>query len=152
MTKFRLATLLKLRERHRDHAAKSVQDALLAIEKIEQSKRELLSENEQMNLLRKNASHGSMDLKKLLDAQRFQMILDTQVEQLNQHLGQLNQELERRKATLLRCQVALKSLDKLREQRDQSIEAVALTKLQERTDEWSSVRFAMNIQSDSMEG
>jgi flagellar export protein FliJ len=149
MVKFRLATLLKIRERDRDQAAKMVQDARLAMAKVEENKRELLAQNAEMNDLRKGASSGAVDLRGLLDAQRFQMILIAQVQQLDEHLGKLNQELERREALLLKCQQAVKSLEKLRDQRTESAEILALLKQQERTDEWSSVRHAMQIQTNT---
>jgi flagellar export protein FliJ len=149
MVKFRLATLLRIRERDRDQAAKMVQDARLAIAKVEENKRELLAQNSQMNELRKGASAGAIDLRRLLDAQRFQMILLAQVQQLDDNLGKLGQELERREALLLKSQQAVKSLEKLRDQRIESAETLALLKQQERTDEWSSVRHAMQIQSNT---
>jgi flagellar export protein FliJ len=151
MVKFRLATLLKIRERDRDQAAKMVQDARLAIAKVEENKRELMVQNAEMNDLRKGASSGAIDLRRLLDAQRFQMVLAAQVQQLDEHLGKLQQELERREASLLKCQQAVKSLEKLRDQRIESAETFALLKQQERTDEWSSVRHAMQIQTNTNE-
>ena len=117
MVKFRLATLLKIRERDRDQAAKMVQDARLAIAKVEENKRET-------------------DVKKKPRCE---------------HLGKLQQELERREASLLKCQQAVKSLEKLRDQRMESAETFALLKQQERTDEWSSVRHAMQIQTNTNE-
>ena len=151
MVKFRLATLLKIRERDRDQAAKMVQDARLAIAKVDENKRELMVQNTEMNDLRKGASSGAIDLRRLLDAQRFQMVLAAQVQQLDEHLGKLQQELERREASLLKCQQAVKSLEKLRDQRMESAEIFALLKQQERTDEWSSVRHAMQIQTNTNE-
>jgi flagellar protein FliJ len=149
MAKFRLATLLKLRERERDAAAKDVSDARLAIDRVESAKQETLDQNEAMNVVRKSATQGTFDLRQVLDAQRFQMILAAQLEQLNDQLGKLNQELERRQAILLRYQIAVKSLEKLRDQRNHSAEQSALAKQQERLDEWSSVRFASRIQEPS---
>ncbi|MCU0715062.1 MAG: flagellar export protein FliJ [Pirellula sp.] len=149
MAKFRLATLLKIRERERDHAAKNVQDARMAIEKLSTQKQELLAENESMNAIRKSASVGAMNLQSILDTQRFQMVLGAQVQQIENHLGTLNQELQRREAQLLKCQQAVKSLEKLRDQRAEAAETLILQKQQERTDEWASVRFAMDIQSQS---
>lgn len=148
MAKFRLATLLRLRERERDNASKEVQDAVRAIEKIEVAKQDLLVQNEQMNAIRKQSSHGSVEMRQLLDAQRFQMLILGQVQQLDQTLGELNQELQRRELKLLRCQQNVKSLEKLNEHRQSEEERLLWSKQQERTDEWASVRFASTIQSD----
>lgn len=146
MAKFRLATLLKLRQRDRDHAAKEVQDARMAIDKVENSKKELLAENDSLNAFRKQASNGAIQLQGILDAQRFQMVIGAQVNHLDHQLGQLRQELERREIALLKCQQSVKSLEKLRDQRVEAAETLALSKQQERLDEWSSVRHAMSVQ------
>jgi flagellar export protein FliJ len=143
MAKFRLATLLKLRERDRDLAAKSVQEVRMAIEKLNERQREIDEANRSMEGFRKEASHGSINLNQILDAQRYQMVLSAQSAQIAEHQGVLKQELERRQLTLVQCQQAVKSLEKLRDQRDQVAQVHALAKQQERLDEWSSIRHAM---------
>ena len=64
---------------------------------------------------------------------------------VNRFQSKLKQELERREFTLLKTQQAVKSLEKLKEQRDHSAEVHALAKQQERLDEWASIRHAMAI-------
>ncbi len=149
MSKFRLATLLKMRERERNQAGQRVQDARLAIDKLEMAKREILAQNEEMSEMRKCASQGTVNMRNILDTQRFQMTLLAQVQQIDQHLGELRQELQRRELALVHCQQEVKSLEKLREQRREEAESRSLLQQQERTDEWASIRFAMDIQRDS---
>ena len=143
MAKFRLATLLKLRQRDRDLAAKAVQDVFVAIEKLNEAQRDIDKSNQEMDDFRKLASHGAVNLHRILDAQRYQMVLSAQAEQIADHQGKLKQELERRQFALLQCQQSVKSLENLREQRDQAAAVQALAKQQERLDEWSSIRHAM---------
>jgi flagellar export protein FliJ len=145
MAKFRLATLLKLRIRDRDLAAKSVQEVRNAISKLNERENEINASNREMDEYRKQASHGAVNLHQILDAQRFQMVLAAQMEQIADHQSKLKQELERREFTLLKAQQAVKSLEKLRDQRDAAAEVHALAKQQERLDEWASVRHAMAI-------
>jgi flagellar export protein FliJ len=142
MSQFRLATLLKLRERDRDLASKAVQEVQSAIDKLMEQQREIDASNQSMDGFRKKASHGSINLNQILDAQRYQLVLAAQSSQIAQHQGVLNQELERRQSILVKCQQAVKSLEKLREQREQAAQNHALAKQQERLDEWSSVRHA----------
>ena len=149
MAKFRLATLLKLRERDRDMAAKAVQDVHLAIEKLNNAQQEIDNANSQMNEARKQSSFGAINLHQILDAQRYQLVLAAQSAQIADHKGKLNQELERRQFALLQCQKAVKSLEKLRDQRDQAADVQALAKQQERLDEWSSIRHAMTAIRDA---
>ena len=145
MAKFRLATLLKLRIRDRDIAAKAVQDVRNAIAKLTERENEIHVSNREMDDYRKQASHGAVNLHQILDAQRFQMVLAAQLDQIADHQSKLKQELERREFTLLKTQQAVKSLEKLKEQRDHAAEVHALAKQQERLDEWASIRHAMAI-------
>jgi len=56
MVIFPLATLLKLRQRERDIAAKAVQDVRLAMEKLDNAQLEIDESNRQMNEARKQSS------------------------------------------------------------------------------------------------
>ncbi len=143
MPKFRLATLLKIREQERDVAAKAVQDVYLAIDKLDQAQLEIDEKNRQMNDARKQSSLGEINLHQILDAQRYQIVLAAQSSQIADHKGKLNQELQRRQFALVECQKAVKSLEKLRDQRAHAADVQALAKQQERLDEWSSIRHAM---------
>jgi len=150
MAKFRLATLLKIRERDRDLAAKALQDVRLAIERLDEAQKEIDESNRLMNDARKQSSFGAINLHQILDAQRYQLVLSAQSAQIADHKGKLNQELERRQFALVQGQKAVKSLEKLRDQRVQAADVEALAKQQERLDEWSSIRHAMSaIRKDS---
>lgn len=144
MAKFQLATLLKIRERDRDTAAKAVQDVRLALEKLDNAQLEIDEANRLMNDARKQSSFGAINLHQILDAQRYQMVLAAQSAQIADHKGKLNQELERRQFALIQSQKAVKSLEKLRDQRSLSADLHALARQQERLDEWSSIRHAMS--------
>lgn len=146
MAKFRLATLLKLRERDRDVAAKAVQDVRLAIEKLHERQREIDESNRSMDAYRKHSSNGTINLHQILNAQRFQMVLAAQSAQIADQQGTLRQELEQHKIALLQCQQAVKSLEKLKDKRDDAAQTLALGKQQERLDEWSSIQHALNTQ------
>ena len=143
MAKFRLATLLKLRDRDRDMAAKAVQDVHLALEKLDVAQLEIDESNSQMNEARKQSSYGAINLHQILDAQRYQLVLAAQSAQIADHKGKLNQELERRQFALMQSQKAVKSLEKLRDQRTQAADTHDLARQQQSLDEWSSIRHAM---------
>ncbi len=144
MAKFRLATLLKIRERERDLAAKALQDVRLAIGKLDNAQQEIDEANRQMNDARKQSGFGAINLRHVLDAQRYQMVLAAQSAQIADHKSKLNQELERRQFAWVQCQKAVKSLEKLRDQRTLAADLHALAKQQDRLDEWSSIRHALN--------
>lgn len=140
--KFRLATLLKIRERERDQAGQAVSDALIAIAKMDEAKRDIDEQNRAMDELRKQSSNGLISLGQILDAQRYQLVLAAQAAHIAQDRSLLVQELERRQAKLLKCQQSVKSLEKLRDNRFAAEDELALNKEQERLDEWSNTRVA----------
>ncbi len=142
---FRLATLLRLRERDRDHAAKAVQEVHMAIGKLNDAEAEIRQINADMDAVRKDASHGMIAIRQILDAQRYQLILEAQAAEIADHQGKLQQELERRQHQLVRAQQSVKSLEKLRDQRAKAEDTLALAKQQERLDEWASVRYSMSV-------
>ena len=144
MVIFRLATLLKLRQRERDIAAKAVQDVRLAMEKLDNAQLEIDESNRQMNEARKQSSFGALNLHQILDAQRYQLVLSAQSAQIADHKSKLSQELERRQFSLVQIQKEVKSLEKLRDQRAQAADFDASAKQQERLDEWSSIRHAVS--------
>ncbi len=135
---------MKIRERDRDLAAKALQDVRLALEKLDIAQQEIDLANQQMNDARKQSSFGAINLHEILDAQRYQMVLSAQSAQIADHKGKLNQELERRQFALVQSQKAVKSLEKLRDQRAQAADLHALARQQDRLDEWSSIRHAMS--------
>ena len=149
MQKFRLGTLLKLRAQERDAAAQDVMDAKSAIHKLESAKTDVLAENDRLNEFRKASSMGAVNMQAILDSQRFQMLLQAQVQQLDEHLGKLRQELQRREAKLLLCQQGVKALEKLRDQKVEQWMASENKQQQERTDEWAGVRSANDIRTGS---
>jgi flagellar export protein FliJ len=147
-TTFRLATLLRLRERERDTAAKSLQDVREAIDKLNNAKAEIDEANASMDQMRKQAIQGTIALTQVLEAQRYQLVLAAQVSQILENMSVLNQERQRREAVLLKCQQAIKSLEKLRTQRSNAADTLALAKQQDRLDEWSSIRHAVAINAN----
>jgi flagellar export protein FliJ len=145
--KFRLATLLKIRESERDIAGRDVQDALLAMQRMDEAKQEIDRTNREMDQVRKRASIGQMSLTQLLDAQRYQMVLAAQAAHIEANKSQLQQELTRRQAKLLKCQQAVKSLEKLRDNRIAAAEQMEFVRDQNRLDEWSATQSAIRMQS-----
>ena len=134
-------------------AAKAVNDVYLAMEKLDNAQLEIDQVNRQMNDARKQSSSGRINLQQILDAQRYQLVLSAQSNQIKDHKSKLSQELERRQFTLLQSQKVVKSLENLRDKREQVADLQALAKQQDRLDEWSSIRHAMiAIRTDNEKG
>jgi flagellar protein FliJ len=114
--KFRLATLLKLREATRDERRAELAQAYRADDVLrdhsEQVQTELNSLREQC---RNAAGPGTIDLDRLIEAQRYEIILKAQQRHLNEQRGRLAAEIERRRVALLAANREVRVLEKLRE-------------------------------------
>lgn len=114
--KFRLATLLKLREAARDERRTELAQAYRADEvlqgHLEQVRNELNSLQEQC---RKASGPGTIDIDRLIEAQRYEFILKGQQRNLNEQRGRLAAEIERRRVALLAANREVRVLEKLRE-------------------------------------
>jgi flagellar FliJ protein len=114
--KFRLATLLKLREAVRDERRAELAQAYRADDVLnkllEQTRTELNSLEDQC---RKAAGPGTIDIDRLIEAQRYEIILKLQQRHLNEQRGRLAAEIERRRVALLAANREVRILEKLRE-------------------------------------
>jgi flagellar protein FliJ len=120
MFKFRLATLLKIREAARDerrsHLAQAYQaDAILQEEqeRVGQSLVDLLDE------YRAAALPGTVSVDRLMESQRHEMLLKMQRQQLQQQREMIGQEIERRRAALAEANREVKVLENLRERQQE---------------------------------
>lgn len=114
--KFRLATLLKLREATRDERRTELAQAYRADDVLRGYMEEVLAE---LNLLkercRKAAAPGTVDVDRLLEAQRYEIILKVQQRHLDEQRQRLGAEIERRRVALLAANREVRILEKLRE-------------------------------------
>ena len=114
--KFRMATLLKLREAARDERRAELAQAYRAddvlSEHLEQVRTELNALEDQC---RKAAGPGTIDIDRLIEAQRYEIILKVQQGNLNEQRGRLAAEIERRRVALLAANREVRILEKLRE-------------------------------------
>lgn len=139
--RFRLDSVLKLRERDRDNAAESLRQALQAKQILEQQILECLDERDQQNALRLAGSHQRLEPQRMLDAQRYQMFLDTRVAGLREQVSLIDQECQRRRAALVQCEQAVRALEKLRDNQHAQWQAAEAAQSQTVLDQWSSFRY-----------
>ena len=114
--KFRLATLLKLREATRDERRTELAQAYRADEvlskNLDQVQTELIALEDQC---RKAAGPGKIDIDRLIEAQRYEIILKVQQRSMNEQRERLAAEIERRRVALLAANREVRILEKLRE-------------------------------------
>lgn len=146
---FRLQSILKLRERDRDRAAASVEQAGTARTKLLDQIAQLRSESEEQNSIRGQAAVGVVNVQRLVEIQRFQLFIGQQIAGLESHVAMIEQELAQRRKQLVQCEQSLKALERLRERKLTAWNAALLHLQQSRLDEWAGYRHLEAIRKSS---
>jgi flagellar protein FliJ len=116
MTKFnfRLATLLRLREAARDERQLELADAQRADAELDGQLARLETLERQLQGERRNAAGpGPVDLRRLIDAQRYAASLRTREADLRQQRQTLAAEIDRRRQAVVEADRDVRSLEKL---------------------------------------
>jgi len=118
--KFRLATLLRLRESARDERRTLLAQAYRAEDLILEERQRIEAERAALERqIRDAAGPGEIEVDRLLEAQRFELVLRTQKEQLARQHEQVKAEIERRRQALVEANREVQVLEKLREKQHQ---------------------------------
>lgn len=113
---FRLATLLRLRENDRDQRRAELAQAYHADDILRQQDEDL--ERERIGLLagsREAASPGTVDIDRLIQTQRYELLLKTHQQQLRRQREAVAAEIGHRRETLVRANREARILENLRE-------------------------------------
>ena len=114
--KFRLATLLRLREAHRDERQVALAQAHHADDLLRQRQEELAAELAGLKgTCRQAVGPGQVDVDSLLEAHRYEIVLRAAGTQLAQRRAQVRVEIEHRREALLQANRDVRVLEKLRE-------------------------------------
>jgi len=114
--KYRLATLLKIRESTREERQIELAEAYHADDVLRQRQEELTAEIMGLKGDCRNAvAPGAIDVDRLLSSQRYEMLLRSQGAQIAKHREQIATEIERRRQALVEANREVRVLEKLRE-------------------------------------
>ena len=118
--KFRLATLLQMREADRDERRGELAEAHQTDEIMENQQKELEANLAELALkCREAVAPGPVDVDRLVDTQRFEILLRAQREHLIRQREVVAAEIERRRARLVEANREVHVLEKLRERQMQ---------------------------------
>lgn len=113
--KFRLSTLLRLRELSRDERRAQLAQAYRAQDLLDEQKRQI---DEHLAELRRKArsavSPGDIDIDRLMETRRFEMVLAAQRANIDQKQEMLRAEIERRRLALVEATREVQALEHLR--------------------------------------
>lgn len=114
--RFRLATLLRLREATRDERRSQLAEAYLAEQKLKEHRANVMAEADE---LRRHYGHagglGPLDVDRLLDAHRHELVLAAQLKFIDDQSAKLAPEIEKRRQALVAADREVRVLENLRE-------------------------------------
>lgn len=118
--KFRLATLQRLREARRNEHRAALADAFRAEQMLAESQAEVMAETEAVRELRRAATaEHYLDVNLVLEAQRYELLLKAQSQDLAKQAILLAAETERRRQTLVESDREVRALELLDERKQQ---------------------------------
>jgi flagellar FliJ protein len=118
--KYRMATLLRLRESARDERRIQLAQAYRAEEMLRSRQQQVAEELVALaGRIRTAAGPGAVDVDRLLDAQRFELVLKARQQQLAAQQEQIRAETQRRRQALVEANREVQVLEKLRERQFQ---------------------------------
>lgn len=118
--KFRLATLLKLREATRDERRVQLAEAYRVDDVLRQRLEGVGNELGWLrDLCRRAVGPGTVDVDRLVETQRYELTLRVQQHQLQQQREAVAAEIERRRQSLVEANREVRVLEKLREKQSQ---------------------------------
>lgn len=118
--KFRLAILLRLREAGRDERRGELAEAYQADAIMENQQKEIETNLAELaGKCRQAAGPGTVDVDRLVDAQRFEILLRAQQQYIIQQRRAVADEIERRRQNLVEANREVHVLDKLKQRQMQ---------------------------------
>src|SRR5215470_15180822 len=124
--KFRLTTLQKVREAHRDQQRASLAEAFRAEQVLAENRAQLVLEEQEVRELKRSATEGQyLDVNRLVEAQRYELVLKAQSQEMSKQALLLAAETERRRQILVEADREVRALELLdeRHQRAHAVEA-----------------------------
>ena len=118
--RFRLATLLRLREAARDDRRAQLAEAYRADEIIARQEQGLATELIELEKqTRRAAAPGHLDVDRLLEVRRYDLIVRSQQQHVRQQRQAVQAEIERRREALVDADRRVRVLEKLRQKQSE---------------------------------
>ncbi len=120
---FRLSTLLKIRQAERDRRRSALAQAYQAEAIVQEKGKELSNQIAQLRRqYRQAAEPGTLQVDRLVERQRYDLVLGAEQNHSQQQLQQLEEEIERRRIALVEADRDVRVLETLREKKKRAHE------------------------------
>ena len=115
---FRLSTLLKIRQAARDRRRSALAQAYQAEAIVREKGEELSDQIAQLrHQYRQAAQPGALQVDRLVERQRYELVLGAEQDHSQKQLRQLEEEIERRRIALVEADRDVRVLETLREKK-----------------------------------
>jgi flagellar protein FliJ len=141
---FRLNTLQKVREAHRDQQRESLAEAFRAEQVLAENRAQLVDEKRELRELQRSAIEGQyLDVNRLLEAQRYELLLKAQGQELAKQAVLLAAEAERRRQILVEADREVRVLELLDERHRRAYDRDEQRAETKRLDDVATVRWRL---------
>lgn len=113
--RFRMATVLRLREAARDERRRHLAEALEAERILERQRDEVEAQLHDLAATMRERATGALDVDQMLARDRYQLLLKGHRELLRQQSGRIAEEIARRREALVQADREVRVLERLRE-------------------------------------
>jgi flagellar FliJ protein len=114
--KFRLATLQRIREARRDRERAALAEAFHAEQVLAEHRAALETEQAELREMQRAATRGEyLDVNRLIEAQRYELVLKSRESELIQQQAAVEVEAERRRQVLVEAERDVRALEILDE-------------------------------------
>lgn len=118
--RFSLQPIRRLRQAHRDAQRERLGEAIHAASILESHENTVLRELEQLRQTRRNSMQGaSIDVNRLLDTQRYELLMQGQLQAVRQQQQTIALEIDRRREAMAEAEQQVRVLDKLDERKQE---------------------------------
>jgi flagellar export protein FliJ len=139
--KFRLETLRKVRQARRDERRVALAEAFQASDLLEQRHAELAGEQAELRALQRSAAGGQfLDVNRLLEAQRYELVLKARGQEIANQRALLETETERRRQALAEADREVRAMDLLDERQRREHQRKSLRAEYKQLDETAAQR------------
>lgn len=140
--RFRLQALQRLREMNRDELRVRLAEAFRAEQIVQEQQTALAAEAASLaDARRRLVAEGALDVTRLLESQRYQLLLEAQIRTLAEQAARLAEEVDVRRQAVVEADRHVRALDKLRERRFEQHVKGEQTAEAKRLDEVATMRW-----------
>jgi flagellar FliJ protein len=143
--RFRLETVRRLRERHRDELRVRLAEAYQAEHILAEQRAALATEATALAETRRRLmADGAVDVTRLIDTQRYQLLLEAQARAQAEQAARLAEEVDVRRQAVVEADRQVRVLDKLHDRRRDQHRRAEQAAEAKRLDEVATTRWEAN--------